>query len=219
MLNIKEIPFERGNCDTCLEEDIMVLKCTVNNKCEYTMCPSCMTELKYITKTNLCPNCREVKEELISDDEIIIEIDDESTDSNEDEQIYTGCQRCCEWCEYECACCFMPFIYFYICCCIDGIGGFFSCYYEMIDSCVDVGSLRYRPKLRKAIVIGIMIFLLLLVLFLGGVVYSALFGTHPIHYIISNFGLFLFHSILGFFILFAFIFGIVLVCMCCCECQ
>lgn len=210
MIKEEILPFEKGICDCCLEDNINVIICSSNNKCEYTMCTSCMTELKYITKTNLCPNCREVKEELISDDEIMIEIDNESSDSNEDEQ---------RWCEIQCECCLKLSIYFYICCCIDGIGGFFSCYYEMIDSCVYVGSLRYRPKLRKAIVIGIMIFILLLVLFLGGVVYSALFGRHPIYYFTSNFGLFLYYSFLGFFILFIFIFGIVLLSMCCCECE
>ena len=74
MLKKNEPPFEVGDCETCLEEKVTVLKCTANNNCDYTMCSSCMTELKYITRTTLCPNCREKKTELESDDEIVIDL-------------------------------------------------------------------------------------------------------------------------------------------------
>ena len=224
MLNKKDIPFEIGNCDTCLEEGVMVLECTVNNKCNYTMCTTCMTELKYITKTNLCPNCREVKEELISDDEITIDLDDyeevenEEQDSEEEEEEYiVWCRRCRKCCWKRCECIFIPIIFYYVCCCEDIIGGFFKCYYEILYSCLDVDSLRYRPRLKRMLVLSLMVFLFILILFLGGVAYSAFFGQHPIQYMMTHFGLFIFHSLVGCLLIFAFIFGIVLISMCCCD--
>ena len=215
MLIKNKLPFETGDCATCLEENIPVLKCTTNNKCEYAMCSSCMTELKYITKTTLCPNCREVKVELVSDEEIIIEFSsdtDDDDDDDDDEIIYE--ENCLQSC-YDC-CCVKVLISFYICCCLDCCGGSACCYYELVNSCFNTPYFRRRPRLRKVCVLSVMIFILLSIVFIGGYAYSAFFGTHPIRYLRTNFALFIFHSLMGILLLFCLIFFIVLLAMCCC---
>ena len=120
------------------------------------------------------------------------------------------CERCCQ------AYILNLFIFAYVCCCLECIGGCAGCYYEMIESCFDLRYLRDKPKLKKACVIGIMIILIIITIFLGGVSYSAFFGRHPMDYIIANFGLFLFHSLMGVLVMFAFVFACVLLVMCFC---
>jgi hypothetical protein len=56
-----------NNCDCCYKENVYVVKCSSNNKCEYSMCNTCLENLKIKTKTNLCPACREEKVEIIID--------------------------------------------------------------------------------------------------------------------------------------------------------
>lgn len=67
-------------CNCCFTENIYVIKCSVNNNCDYSMCKNCIDNLKSKTKTNKCPACREEKIEIEintdsdSDSEIEIEI-------------------------------------------------------------------------------------------------------------------------------------------------
>ena len=58
-LNNKVLPYEPGYCDCCFSENMNVMVCPSNNKCEYAMCEKCIKNLENKTKTNKCPACRE----------------------------------------------------------------------------------------------------------------------------------------------------------------
>ena len=64
-------------CNCCFNENIYVIKCSINNNCDYSMCKNCIDNLKNKTKTNKCPACREEK----------IEIKLDSADSNSDSDL------------------------------------------------------------------------------------------------------------------------------------
>lgn len=51
-------------CNCCFNENIFVIKCSINNNCDYSMCKNCIDNLKNKTKTNKCPACREEKIEI-----------------------------------------------------------------------------------------------------------------------------------------------------------
>ncbi|RZD40435.1 MAG: hypothetical protein CXT73_06520 [Methanobacteriota archaeon] len=67
------IPYDTGFCDCCLDENVKILTCSSNNKCEYRMCLICIKNLKVLTEQKKCPACRE---------EIFKSSDDEA-DTNE----------------------------------------------------------------------------------------------------------------------------------------
>lgn len=69
---------EKGYCDCCFSEDIKVIICPSNNKCEYAMCEKCINNLEKKTKTNKCPACRE---EIITIKNIILD-EPENTEDN-----------------------------------------------------------------------------------------------------------------------------------------
>lgn len=58
-LNNKVLPEEIGDCDCCYESDVKINVCPSNNKCEYSLCDKCISNLEKKTKTNKCPACRE----------------------------------------------------------------------------------------------------------------------------------------------------------------
>lgn len=204
-----QLPFEVGYCDTCWEEDIYIIKCTSNNNCDFAMCANCMTELRLITKTTSCPNCRETKEEMgefdIAPSVIDIEIDDHGDDEIE-ENISRELpdRRICK----KCKCLYN---------CVDCHFSFFRCFYECIESYIGGETLINRPRLKKGFVLGIMFFIFLLFLFLGGVCYSAFYQKHPLEYIKINFWLFLLYTFIGVSLLIVLLLGGVLLSMCCCD--
>lgn len=208
-----KLPFEVGYCDTCWEEDINIIKCTSNNNCDFAMCANCMTELRLITKTTSCPNCRETKEEMgefdIAPSVIDIEIDDEITDEVEENisRELPERRRC-----NNCSC-----LYCCLYCCIDWHCDLFRCLYNSIDSCIGEEILINMPRLKKGFILGIIFFIFLLFLFLGGVCYSVFYNIHPMYYITKNFWLFLLYTFFGIIILIGLLIGLVLVSMCCCD--
>ena len=60
------------NC--CLDENIEILKCAANTKCEYAMCQVCIQNLKLLTEQDKCPACREEIFKSEEDEEDIIKI-------------------------------------------------------------------------------------------------------------------------------------------------
>ena len=62
-LKNKVLPEEIGDCDCCCNSNVKINICSSNNKCEYSMCDKCISNLEKKTKTNKCPACRE---EIIS---------------------------------------------------------------------------------------------------------------------------------------------------------
>ncbi len=50
---------EIGYCDCCYDSDVKITVCPSNNKCEYSLCDKCMSNIKHKTKSNKCPACRE----------------------------------------------------------------------------------------------------------------------------------------------------------------
>jgi hypothetical protein len=98
----KVLPEEMGNCDCCCDSSVKINICPSNNKCEYSMCDKCITNLENKTKTNKCPACRE---EIITINHIgLEEYDDEESDDEESENLeirrnvmtWTGKFCCCE---------------------------------------------------------------------------------------------------------------------------
>jgi len=82
-------------CDCCLEQDVHLKKCSFDNNCNYSLCDKCIFNLIDKTKSIRCPACREIifeEEEkninianrLIINDDIQIEMDDDSDDSDEE---------------------------------------------------------------------------------------------------------------------------------------
>jgi len=57
--NSKIIPITKGECHCCFTEDIEIIECSSNNKCEYSMCKKCIKNLEKKANTDKCPACRE----------------------------------------------------------------------------------------------------------------------------------------------------------------
>ena len=155
--------FEKGNCDCCLEDNINVMVCTSNNKCSYAMCANCMSELRLITKTNKCPNCRETKKEIdiSSDEERALpplppppDDDDVEVDLdrlNKCERLDKGLKCILKWIWYLIGVIFFQ-IPFY---CTMG-------YYDCIFECYDIRCLQGNNTKKKIIVLSTMILLIML---------------------------------------------------------
>lgn len=90
-LNNKVLPYEPGYCDCCFSENMNVIVCPSNNKCEYAMCEKCIKNLENKTKTNKCPACRE---EIISIKDLKLE-EDESVEMERNEENWTINCKCC----------------------------------------------------------------------------------------------------------------------------
>lgn len=217
--------FEKSNCDCCLEENINIIKCTSNNKCEYAMCANCMSELRLITKTNKCPNCRETKIEIdLSDEEKELpplppRLDDDTdseTDSESDEvdldrinkceRFGKGLKRICKW------------IYCFIAVIIQS--PFVACveYYDCIFDCYNIQSLRNNNTRKKIIVLSTMVLLIMIAIILGGVTHMIVMNTNPFDIIQHDPWNFLLQSLIGLILLLLIITGIVIVGMCLFSC-
>ena len=86
--------FEISECDCCKEEQISIIICPINNKCDYKLCENCVINLKEKTKTNKCPACREI----IFLDDVSIDVSEEENSNirnEENERVHTGCFKCC----------------------------------------------------------------------------------------------------------------------------
>ena len=155
----KEIlPFEKGSCDCCLEENINVIICTSNNKCEYAMCGKCMSELRLITKTNKCPNCRETKIEIdLSDEEKeLSEVEDlDNVEIQVDLDTLSRCERFGKG--LKCIC---KWIYCFITVMIQSPYVVFVEYYDCIFDCYNIQSLRNNNTKKKIIGINLKIYLI-----------------------------------------------------------
>ena len=219
--------FEKGNCDCCLEDNINVMVCTSNNKCTYAMCANCMTELRLITKTNKCPNCRETKKEIdISSDEEralppLPPPPDDASDSEQDSETdevdldrLNKCERLGKGLK-----CIFKWIYYLIGIIICQIPFYITVgYYECIFDCYDIQSLRNNNTKKKIVVLSTMILLIIIAIFLGSVTHMVVIGINPFNIIQYNPWTFLFQSLLGLVVLLAIIAAVVIVGMCLCSC-
>ena len=228
MKNNDILLFEEGNCDCCLEENINVMICTSNNKCEYAMCANCMSELRLITKTNKCPNCRETKIEIdISSDELAQlpplpppPVDLSDIDSEEevdvDEVDLDRCNKCKRFGKG------LKYIFYWIYCVIAVIlQSPYLCtvgYYECIFDCYDIQCLRDNNTKKKIIVLSTMILLIIIAIFLGSVAHMIVIGTNPLNLIQYDPLGFLIQSFIGLVLLISIIVAIVIVSMCVCSC-
>ena len=219
--------FEKGNCDCCLEDNINVMVCTSNNKCTYAMCANCMSELRLITKTNKCPNCRETKIEIdiSSDEERELpplppspENDSDSETDSESSEVdldrVNKCERFGKGLKF-----IFKWIYYLINLIIFQIP--FYCtvgYYECIFECYDIECLRTNNTKKKIIVLSTMILLIIISIFLGSVAHMVAIGSNPFNVIQYNPLLFLLQSLIGLVILISIIVGVVIICMFVCSC-
>lgn len=227
MIKEEILPFQKGDCECCLEENINVIICTSNNKCEYAMCAKCMSELTLITKTNKCPNCRETKIEIdfSSDEEIIIlppspqlsqenqdierleiEIEEDLDRINNCERFGKGILCILKWINNLCLS-FLKIPYY----CMSG-------YYGCISECYNLHHPEDNNKKTKVIVLSTMILLVIIGFFLGAATYMIVVGINPFNTVQSNLALFILQSFIGFIILVAGIFILVLTIMCFCSC-
>ena len=230
--------FEIGECDTCLEENKKVIVCSSNNKCNYKMCSNCMSELRLITKTNLCPNCRETKKEIdLAEDDIIMPIyipspppirrteitldtidseSDEDEDEHEDNIVReTKCQRFAKGCVLTKHCCICEMVH----CVLDSILCCTIGYYDCVYSCYDIESLNIHRKRKKIIVLSTMILLLIVALLMGSIAFTIMTGINPLAHITTNFFIFLWQSLVGVIIITLFIMALALVALCLCDCS
>ena len=219
VMNHNILLFEKGNCDCCLEDNINVMVCTSNNKCSYAMCANCMSELRLITKTNKCPNCRETKKEIdiSSDEERALpplppppDDDDVEVDLdrlNKCERLDKGLKCILKWIWYLIGVIFFQ-IPFY---CTMG-------YYDCIFECYDIRCLQGNNTKKKIIVLSTMILLIIIALFLGSITYMIVIGSKPLILIQHNPLNFLLQSLIGLVLLIAIIVAISIVSMCICSC-
>ena len=218
--------FEKSNCDCCLEENINIIKCTSNNKCEYAMCANCMSELRLITKTNKCPNCRETKIEidLSSDEEKELPpvslSQDEDTDSDYDsetDEVDLDRLNNCERLEKGLKC-IIIWIYYFIAVTLQF--PYITCaeYYECIFGCYDIQCLRYNNTKKKIIVLSTMILLIIIAILLGCLTHAVVIGTNPLILIHYKPWIFLLQSFIGLVLLISIITAIVIVLMCIYSC-
>ena len=62
----KIVPFEKGICNCCLDENVKILFCPID-KCNYVLCYDCINKIKQNNDFNgKCPACRNININLIA---------------------------------------------------------------------------------------------------------------------------------------------------------
>jgi|UniRef100_A0A6C0IPP4 hypothetical protein len=86
---------EKGTCDCCMDDNVEILTCSSNNKCEYAMCDTCIKNIKTISRQKSCPHCRE---EIFSSsddsDELTVYEGNEGNQGNVVERNYVRIKWC-----------------------------------------------------------------------------------------------------------------------------